>query len=143
MANRQPQRQTLAAAVFAACLTMSIAAQAQEADADAQPAASEDQPTTLATMTVTAQKREEALQDVPISVTVLDQQLIQDTGVYDIKDLQVLVPGLTVTSTQSEAITTARIRGIGSRSEEHTSELQSLMRTSYAVFCLKKKKHTT
>src|SRR3546814_5623627 len=27
------------------------------------------------------------------------------------------------------------------RSEEHTSELQSLMRISYAVFCLKKKKH--
>src|SRR3546814_5271357 len=32
-----------------------------------------------------------------------------------------------------------RDRGIG-RSEEHTSELQSLMRISYAVFCLKKKK---
>src|SRR3546814_6199296 len=32
----------------------------------------------------------------------------------------------------------------GDRSEEHTSELQSLMRISYAVFCLKKKKkHTT
>src|SRR3546814_7576306 len=29
----------------------------------------------------------------------------------------------------------------GARSEEHTSELQSLMRISYAVFCLKKKKH--
>src|SRR3546814_3136052 len=29
------------------------------------------------------------------------------------------------------------------RSEEHTSELQSLMRTSYAVFCLKKKKNET
>src|SRR3546814_4304782 len=29
------------------------------------------------------------------------------------------------------------------RSEEHTSELQSLMRISYAVFCLKKKKITT
>src|SRR3546814_5591043 len=29
------------------------------------------------------------------------------------------------------------------RSEEHTSELQSLMRTSYAVFCLKKKKQQT
>src|SRR3546814_7021997 len=28
------------------------------------------------------------------------------------------------------------------RSEEHTSELQSLMRNSYAVFCLKKKTHT-
>src|SRR3546814_1923254 len=30
----------------------------------------------------------------------------------------------------------------GPRSEEHTSELQSLMRISYAVFCLKKHKHT-
>src|SRR3546814_2832353 len=33
-----------------------------------------------------------------------------------------------------------RVDGI--RSEEHTSELQSLMRISYAVFCLQKKKHT-
>src|SRR3546814_2602312 len=31
----------------------------------------------------------------------------------------------------------------GERSEEHTSELQSLMRISYAVFCLKKKKKKT
>src|SRR3546814_4232154 len=43
-----------------------------------------------------------------------------------------------------------RVRGVGlehggaelDRSEEHTSELQSLMRISYAVFCLKKKKDT-
>src|SRR3546814_6117756 len=33
-----------------------------------------------------------------------------------------------------------RRTGEGARSEEHTSELQSLMRISYAVFCLKKKK---
>src|SRR3546814_9460688 len=33
--------------------------------------------------------------------------------------------------------------GGGNRSEEHTSELQSLMRISYAVFCLKKKKYNT
>src|SRR3546814_7460154 len=35
-------------------------------------------------------------------------------------------------------------RGVftNTRSEEHTSELQSLMRSSYAVFCLKKKKYT-
>src|SRR3546814_4339593 len=32
-------------------------------------------------------------------------------------------------------------RGPNNRSEEHTSELQSLMRISYAVFCLKKKKN--
>src|SRR3546814_2926954 len=34
-------------------------------------------------------------------------------------------------------------RAVRRRSEEHTSELQSLMRISYAVFCLKKKKPTT
>src|SRR3546814_4816898 len=33
------------------------------------------------------------------------------------------------------------LAGTGPRSEEHTSELQSLMRISYAVFCLKKKKN--
>src|SRR3546814_4050838 len=35
----------------------------------------------------------------------------------------------------------AGARLVPQRSEEHTSELQSLMRTSYAVFCLKKKKN--
>src|SRR3546814_3181731 len=35
-----------------------------------------------------------------------------------------------------------RARRTASRSEEHTSELQSLMRISYAVFCLKKKTRT-
>src|SRR3546814_942325 len=37
---------------------------------------------------------------------------------------------------------TGSLRLRSGRSEEHTSELQSLMRISYAVFCLKKKKHT-
>src|SRR3546814_5624388 len=36
-----------------------------------------------------------------------------------------------------------RVADVGMRSEEHTSELQSLMRNSYAVICLKKKKKTT
>src|SRR3546814_15160764 len=36
-----------------------------------------------------------------------------------------------------------KIAAMASRSEEHTSELQSLMRISYAVFCLKKKKNKT
>src|SRR3546814_9560657 len=48
-------------------------------------------------------------------------------------------------STPSVAQNSSRVSEITSsffRSEEHTSELQSLMRISYAVFCLKKKKHT-
>src|SRR3546814_6933024 len=38
-------------------------------------------------------------------------------------------------------VRTVRARIAAERSEEHTSELQSLMRISYAVFCLKKKKN--
>src|SRR3546814_5215085 len=44
-----------------------------------------------------------------------------------------ILPGPTPT-------TSTTIQTMWSRSEEHTSELQSLMRNSYAVFCLKKKK---
>src|SRR3546814_7737462 len=53
----------------------------------------------------------------------------------------------TAVKNRNEAITLASI--VEKRSEEHTSELQSLMRISYAVFCLQKKKinkptkHTT
>src|SRR3546814_9279581 len=40
----------------------------------------------------------------------------------------------------TRTMVTIKINNAASRSEEHTSELQSLMRISYAVFCLKKKK---
>ena len=65
------------------------------------------------TIVVTAQKREQSLQDVPLVVTTISEQLLQDAGVEDIKDLTLLTPGLIVTSTTSETVTTARIRGIG------------------------------
>src|SRR3546814_7311511 len=41
---------------------------------------------------------------------------------------------------EADAVGHFRPRRIAQRSEEHTSELQSLMRSSYAVFCLQKKK---
>jgi iron complex outermembrane recepter protein len=68
---------------------------------------------TLTEIIVTAQKREQNIQDVPISVIALSSQQLKDAGVTDIKDMQVLTPGLTVTSTTNESSTTARIRGIG------------------------------
>ena len=68
---------------------------------------------TVEEIVVTAQKREQSLQDVPIVVTAVSEQQLQDAGVRDIKDLTVLTPGVTVTSTASEASTTARIRGVG------------------------------
>src|SRR3546814_20685494 len=45
-------------------------------------------------------------------------------------------------SASSRRISSPCSSSSGGRSEEHTSELQSLMRNSYAVFCLKKKKKT-
>ncbi|MDR7134155.1 outer membrane receptor protein involved in Fe transport [Lysobacter niastensis] len=104
-------RKLLAIAITAAFTSMPLlAASAQEPAGRKE---EEKEATTLAALTVTAQKREEAMQDVPIAITALPEQLLQDTGVRDVKDMQVLVPGLTVTSTQSEAQTTVRIRGIG------------------------------
>ncbi len=104
-----PQPNPLAVAVFAAIVSMT----ALPAFAQVAPPPPEEQAKTLDTIVVTAQKREEQLQDVPIVVTALSQEALQDAGVRDIKDLQFLVPGLTVTSTQSEALTSARIRGVG------------------------------
>ncbi|MBC7995734.1 MAG: TonB-dependent receptor [Rhizobacter sp.] len=69
--------------------------------------------TTLDKVTVNAQKRVEFLQDVPVTMSTLNRQRLQDAGVQNIKDLQRLVPNLGVTSTDSEANTTVRIRGIG------------------------------
>ncbi|OWK30528.1 TonB-dependent receptor [Sphingomonas mucosissima] len=62
---------------------------------------------------VTAQKREQRLQDVPIVVSVLNQQQLNDAGVRDVKDLQTITPGLNVTSSTSPAQTSIRIRGVG------------------------------
>src|SRR3546814_9204598 len=47
----------------------------------------------------------------------------------------------TVLKTKHKKLTHAEYPGFELRSEEHTSELQSLMRISYAVFCLKNKKN--
>ncbi len=112
-------RKLLTLAIAATLASAPLLAQAQQdgtpppSGRSAEERAEEKEATTLAGLTVTAQKREEALQDVPIMVTALDERIIQDTGVRDVKDLQVLVPGLTVSSTQSEVQTVARIRGIG------------------------------
>jgi len=62
---------------------------------------------------VTAQRRETALADTPLSVMVAAQPLLANVGVTDIKDLAILTPGLLVASTSNETYTTARIRGVG------------------------------
>jgi len=91
--------------LFLAITAAFAGAEAWAADASSAPALEE--------IIVTAQKRSENLQDVPISVVAISAQQIKDAGITDIRNLAILTPGLTVTSEGNEAITTARIRGIG------------------------------
>jgi outer membrane receptor protein involved in Fe transport len=62
---------------------------------------------------VTARRREERLQDVPIAVTAVTADAMQNSGASDIRQLNQLAPSLLVSSTGSEANGSARIRGIG------------------------------
>jgi iron complex outermembrane recepter protein len=86
-------------------ISATLSGSAWAADTPSQPALTE--------IIVTAQKRQQNIQDVPVSVMAVSGQELQDAGVKDIKNLQVLTPGVTVTSTTSENVTTARIRGVG------------------------------
>ncbi|MEM1396314.1 MAG: TonB-dependent receptor [Pseudomonadota bacterium] len=62
---------------------------------------------------VTATKREQTLQEVPIAVSVVDAQTIQDAQIIDIIDLQASVPSLRVTQQQNASQTNFLIRGFG------------------------------
>ncbi len=120
MAYKQDFRTVASAAALAAgLLAVPAAAQSAASAAPAGAGASTAQATatdtgpTVDEIVVTAQKRSNSLQNVPIVVTAINRQLLQDTGVKDIKDLAILTPGLLVTSTTNEGSTTARIRGVG------------------------------
>src|SRR3546814_3290448 len=63
-------------------------------------------------------------------------------GVAMVFQQYALYPHMSVRENMAFGLRNARVPA-DERSEEHTSELQSLMRISYAVFCLKKKKQTT
>src|SRR3546814_2396814 len=67
------------------------------------------------------------------------QQLAAAIQIVSSPDRIVLVQGRAGAGKSTMLQPIAKAEAIDARSEEHTSELQSLMRTSYAVFCLKKK----
>src|SRR5687768_14554999 len=62
---------------------------------------------------VTAQGRRQILQDVPLAVSAVGGQQLQNSGATDIRQLNQLAPSLLVSSTGSEGNGSARIRGIG------------------------------
>ena len=64
-------------------------------------------------ITVTANKREQSLQDVPMTVSVTSAETIEQSSIVDLIDLQTAVPSLRVSQLQSSAQTNFTIRGFG------------------------------
>jgi len=83
--------------------------------------AASGQGATLEEIVVTAQKRSESLQDVPISINAFSEQTIKDAGIRDTYELTMVVPGLTVSTTGSATV--PYLRGIGSVTAAGGTEL--------------------
>lgn len=82
------------------------------------PAFAQDSNTTTnengdAPIVVTAQGRAQLLSDVPVAISAVSAETLQNSGANDIRQLNQVAPSLLVSSTGSEANGSARIRGIG------------------------------
>ena len=93
-------------------LMLSVGLVAMASPALAQETTDEDR-TDTNTIVVVAQGREQLLSDVPVAVSAVNAETLENTGANDIRQLNQVVPSLLVSSTGNEANGSARIRGIG------------------------------
>lgn len=106
------KRKHLSLAIGTVLLASAPCAFAQDTGTGSGQAAS--QATTLDSVKVTARKREETLQDVPVAVTAFTSESLDKMNVRDIGDLDAQVPNLTIYAARGSTSTvTAYIRGIG------------------------------
>src|SRR3546814_3918380 len=78
----------------------------------------------------------------PLALAIVDAALARDIDIPAVSDFDSPTGKGALGTVEGKRITLGNARFLDEeRSEEHTSELQSLMRISYAVFCLKKKKN--
>src|SRR5581483_1492079 len=98
-----------AGAVLGALLSFATVTQAQTA-----PTASNEgaKPGEVSEVVVTAQRRAERIQDVPITVEAVSAETLKSTGIQNIKDLSMVVPGLQIGDAVGFA--TPHLRGVGS-----------------------------
>jgi iron complex outermembrane receptor protein len=96
-------------------LTLSLAAVQAQAQSTAAPApAPASDAVTLEAVQVTARKREETLQEVPVAVTAFTADSLDKLNIRDLGDLDAQVPNLTVYAARGSSSTvTAYIRGVG------------------------------
>ena len=96
------------AASIALCGVCAVPAIAQDADSETAEASR-----TLDAVVVSAQKREQNLQDVPIAVSVLPDTTIENAFANNIESLQTLVPSISFRKGSTSANSALSIRGIG------------------------------
>ncbi|MBV8035646.1 TonB-dependent receptor [Roseateles sp.] len=109
MPRRHPARSRLHFAILAALGTAAALPAAAQTGPAAEPAV-----TTLDVVKVTARKREETLQDVPVAVTALTGEQLDKLAIKDLGDLQGQVPNLTIYAARGSNTTiTTFIRGVG------------------------------
>jgi outer membrane receptor protein involved in Fe transport len=99
---------TSALGVSIAMAVVAMPAFAQESTADEAADDSDNTP-----IIVTAQGRSQLLSDVPVAISAVNAETLQNSGANDIRQLNQVAPSLLVSSTGSEANGSARIRGIG------------------------------
>jgi iron complex outermembrane recepter protein len=95
---------------IAVLLAATVALQAQETNSNDEAVAT----ATLDSITVSARKREETLQEVPVAVTAFTAETLDTLNVEDLSDLDAVVPNLTVYAARGSSSTiTAYIRAVG------------------------------
>ena len=102
----------LVAGVGLTALAIAFGAHAEETVGKAAP-----EQVQLEELVVTAQKREQRLEDVPAAVTVLNAAQLQRAGARSVTDIALLTPGLNAATGGSESTTVVRIRGIGTSAD--------------------------
>ena len=108
--------------LLAALALVALAARAQPAPAAAPASAAASAPaiSTLGVVTITAQKRSEDVRKVPLSVSVVSGEAIQDNHITDLADLSRAVPNLSFSSQGGAGLGTFEIRGVSSQAGSAT-----------------------
>lgn len=107
-------RKFMGALLTTTCLCMTGNAFAQDIQpVDALTAGTTEEAAGLDEIIVTAQKRAQNIQDVPVAVTQLGGEAITDAGLESATDIQFLTPGLIVSYSSTNAIPNFSLRGIG------------------------------
>lgn len=100
------------AASLALCVGAGVATPAYAQTSGAQASGAQaDAATQTITITTSARKRKELVQDVPMSMELLSGKDLQEAGILRVQDIQASVPGLVVTSVESQG--NISLRGVG------------------------------